>query len=539
MRMPCSRQISTIALAALDAQRGAGGVLEVRDRVEQLRALAVGLDAGDDLLERVGPEAVVIDGDAVDLRQAGHHGARGCPGSIGRSTMATSPGSRKVSQTFSRPPAEPQVRTKFCGAETEALAALTSLREPLAQAGVALRAAVLQRVRALAPQDALVAGDQLIDRQRVGIGDAAGEHDRLDGRRRQLALPPRRPRGGAAARGERLLPVEGIGHGCIVATALACGQASWARRTSSWVVGRSRPSRVGRRSVYSISFSTLFCLAHDLGFVVVGGEEAAGKAICGAGGEEAAQLAGALGLLPGGVIGDVLVRRAVGLREEARERVHLPDVPDDVHRLGVHHAGRDREHDDASVLHFEREVLAEADEAGLGDAVRVEKGLRDDAGAAGDVDDAAGAALEHARQDDARAEHVADQVVVDGLADFIKVEGLERARDGARRAGVVHEQRRRAEDALRLREHRFDGGGLFDVGGDRCGAAAVGLDQRHRFGELLGRAGGDHDGGAGGGERLRDRAADAAATARDDGDLSFEYSGHGSAPLPTQVQLMA
>ena len=68
---------------------------------------------------------------------------------------------------------------------------------------------------------------------------------------------------------------------------------------------------------------------------------------------------------------------------------------------------------------------------------------------------------------------------------------------------------------------------LGDVAGDGSGAAAVSAGRSDRLVEQFPAAAGEHRRPAGGGERRRDRLADAGARAGDDGGLAV---GHGLSP---------
>ena len=156
-----------------------------------------------------------------------------------------------------------------------------------------------------------------------------------------------------------------------------------------------------------------------------------------------------------------------------------------------------------------------------------------DSGAAGDVEDPALAPVAHARHDHlGQLERGPD---LDLEHQPIALLGELGERDVARHRGVVDEDVDRAEGLDRLVDHPLPILGPGDVGLDRDGSATGGPDAIHRLGQrslvLLDRlqcARRHRHLGAGGGEALGDRRADAAAGSGDQRNPSFQLPRHGT-----------
>ena len=132
------------------------------------------------------------------------------------------------------------------------------------------------------------------------------------------------------------------------------------------------------------------------------------------------------------------------------------------------------------------------------------------------------------RQHGLGAEKRRFQVDRDGRIEFGLGQVIDAAHD--RDAGIVDENVDRAERERDVIDHLGDGGGLRHVGGDRDGAAALALDAGHdRFGFGGALAVIDRDGGAGLGQRDRNRGADAARAARHQRNVAVQIRLDGHA----------
>lgn len=150
--------------------------------------------------------------------------------------------------------------------------------------------------------------------------------------------------------------------------------------------------------------------------------------------------------------------------------------------------------------------------------------------AAGHVDDATSAALDHSGEHEPGAEEGAPEV---GLEDFEEFGGGDVLGEGARAggAGVVDEDVDGAEGASDVAQHGFDGAGVGDVGADGEGVAAGVLDVVGYGLDVGFGAGADGDAGAAAAELEGDGAADAGAGAGDDDDGCCFIGGHGVTSL--------
>ena len=176
---------------------------------------------------------------------------------------------------------------------------------------------------------------------------------------------------------------------------------------------------------------------------------------------------------------------------------------------------------DAAAGDFAGDAFCHSDEAGLAGGVVRLAGEAHEAADRADVDDAAGALLDHGAEDGAGEIEGALEV---RLEHGVPIAARHAHREGvAGDAGVVHEDVAAAEvgeDLVAGFLHRIEVGHIDRVGFRRTrgGGVDIGCD----FCGVCLRAADDGDFGAFGGEGFCDGFADAAAGARDDGDLVFE-----------------
>ena len=186
----------------LDGQRDAGRVVEVRDRVEELRDDAARRERPQRLAQQLRHQAVGVHRDVHDPRLVGGEAAQGAH--VGRplgeddvARVAEDAGD-EVQRHLRADGDHHVVRVGADPLERHDLADL------LAQRGNALRGAVLQR-------DLAVAGDELgdlagegVERQRGEVRHAAGERDHLGPARHREQRPDLRRRHARRARREPL-----------------------------------------------------------------------------------------------------------------------------------------------------------------------------------------------------------------------------------------------------------------------------------------------------------------------------------------------
>ena len=224
-----------------------------------------------------------------------------------------------------------------------------------------------------------------------------------------------------------------------------------------------------------------------------------------------ADVAGVAPAAGGDALLDLAVARLVGLQ---RGGVVGGDI-----------ARRDGVHIDAPGRPFVCEQLGEAGDAALRRGVARHADAALEGEERGDVDDLARALGQHVATGRLAEEEGGLEVGVDHRVPILlgKVDAVGAADD----AGIIDEDVEAAELLQRLVDHalhRFDGG---EVGGDDLRLAAERADLLHRF--LGGRAADGGDVGAGGGERQRDRLADAGIGAGDDRGLAGKIKGGGHA----------
>ena len=199
----------------------------------------------------------------------------------------------------------------------------------------------------------------------------------------------------------------------------------------------------------------------------------------------------------------------------------MPATRDDAvaHELGVGIAGAHRVDGDAARGGLGRERAREADERVLCRAIGRDIRVAFEAGGGCDIDDAAEAALDHARQHRLACIDRAHEVDVPHGAEHGWVGLGEGA--GLDRPGIVHQDGNGTAG-------RFGGGHLaldLDHVGDVGHAAARGVAGVDRLAQRrFGAADHGHD-GAGARERGGDRAADAATAAGDESMLAVERHG--------------
>ncbi len=192
----------------------------------------------------------------------------------------------------------------------------------------------------------------------------------------------------------------------------------------------------------------------------------------------------------------------------------------------------DGEDGDAVVLHLAGQRLRHAVEAGLRGRIGAEVGVaaRRAPRRARHVDDAASAALDHARQHRARDEELAEEVDLDRPAPHLGVDLPERAAL-LLRAGVVDQDVDRPELALGLGDEALDVCLHRHVGRDGQRLAPSRLDRRDRVFKLAQRPGRDRDGCSFRREPLCYRLADAASTTRDNRHLTLKTAAHFAPPV--------
>ena len=211
------------------------------------------------------------------------------------------------------------------------------------------------------------------------------------------------------------------------------------------------------------------------------------------------------------------LRHFLGLAHAA-ERDVAGEIGPAAHHVGCDQRRRHRVDGDAFLDEPRRVAARQSFHAGLGGVVV----HADGAGAArrtrGDVDDPAPLARPHHGQHGLRAQERRFQVDRDGAVEIVLGQIIDAAHD--RDAGIVDENVDRAERGSDLFDHRSHGRRLRDIGRDRDGAAAAGLDPGDDgVGIIRALAVIDRDRGARFRERQRNRRADAAGCARHQRDM--------------------
>ena len=182
--MSYSRASSSSRRRRSGEQRHAGRVLEVRDRVDELRAARPEL--AQLVLERVHAHAAVVHRHAARCSGWYAENAWSAPTYVGPSAMTTSPGSRKTFASRSSPCCAPAVTMRSSGAQAHAR--LGHQRRRSARAGAqrpvaSRRTAAPSRPVVLAAPRAWRAATASCGTRR-DVGHAAGERDHVGARRR-------------------------------------------------------------------------------------------------------------------------------------------------------------------------------------------------------------------------------------------------------------------------------------------------------------------------------------------------------------------
>src|SRR5690606_16618808 len=163
--------------AALDGQRDAGGVVEVRDRVQELRCDPLGRERPQRLAQQVGHEAVLIHRDVDDAGLVGGEAAE-------RADVGRPLGQHDVAGVAidARDEVERHLRAHgdddVVGVGADALER-HHLADLLAQRGHALGGAVLQGDLPLAGDEVGDLGGELVEREGGEVRHASGEGDHL------------------------------------------------------------------------------------------------------------------------------------------------------------------------------------------------------------------------------------------------------------------------------------------------------------------------------------------------------------------------
>jgi hypothetical protein len=140
---------------------------------------------------------------------------------------------------------------------------------------------------------------------------------------------------------------------------------------------------------------------------------------------------------PGDDVGDVArLQRGHPVVDGVRGR--LVAVEADEGELGLHHARVDLADPDATAQHVHAHATGDPLDSGLGRAVHGPAGVDLAPGVGTDVDDVAGAALDHAREDAARDVEEAPHVGVQHPVPVVGIVGLDGAAPGGQ-PGVVDE----------------------------------------------------------------------------------------------------
>ena len=192
--------------------------------------------------------------------------------------------------------------------------------------------------------------------------------------------------------------------------------------------------------------------------------------------------------------------------------------------LGVDHARRDRIDTHAAVGVFDRRGARETDHAVfagvVGGAHAAARQTRDRR----HIDDRA-ACRNDVRQLVFEAQEHALEVDRDHRVPAVFSVSVDRHEHVALDAGVIDGEVERAEMPHGLCDHGLHVCAARDVGRHRQRGATGGLDQARRFSGCVLAAVGHHHPGSLGGERQRHRAADACASAGDEGDFALKLCG--------------